>query len=179
VLFNQTATVPPHDVAALLQENAELKRQLASFKQQMFGRKSEARPVEPNPHQLPLEGLMGDPVAPLPEIEMQSITYQRGKAKKQRSADCATDSGLRFGVDVPIKTIVVSVPELNGPNADQYDVIDIRKTYRLAQRPASYEVLCYERPVLKCRATTKMITTPAPANVLDHSLADVSFLASR
>ena len=170
-------TVPPHDVAALLQENADLKRQLAWFKQQMFGRKSEARPVEANPHQLPLEGLAGDPVAPLPEIETETIAYQRGKAKKQRSADCVTDSGLRFGADVPVRTIVVPAPELTGPNADQYDVVDIRKTYRLAQRPASYEVLCYERPVLKHRTTTKLVTTSAPANVLDNSLADVSFLA--
>jgi len=50
-------------------------------------------------------------------------------------------------------------------------------TYRLAQRPGSYVVLKYVRPVIKRKETGELITPSAPANVLDKSIADVSLLA--
>ncbi|AGA34533.1 Transposase [Thioalkalivibrio nitratireducens DSM 14787] len=54
---------------------------------------------------------------------------------------------------------------------------EVKKRYRLAQCPGSYVILEYHRPVLKRRDTEQLITTPAPANVHDRSVADVSFLA--
>lgn len=68
-------------VQALSEENAQLKRQLAWFKQQLFGSKSEKRMIE-NPEQPLLTGLMGEPVEPLPPGDKQKITYERGKAKR-------------------------------------------------------------------------------------------------
>ncbi|MFO7528715.1 MAG: hypothetical protein R6W86_07940 [Marinobacter sp.] len=68
-------------------------------------------------------------------------------------------------------------PELAGPDADQYDIIGMKTTYRLAQRAASYVVLKCDRPVFRRKGSDKPITTPAPFNVLDNSLADVSLLA--
>jgi transposase len=50
-------------------------------------------------------------------------------------------------------------------------------TYRLAQRPGSYVILEFTRPVYKLLDDLTITTTPAPANVLDRSVADVSFLA--
>ncbi|SFM68540.1 Transposase [Ectothiorhodospira mobilis] len=76
-----------------------------------------------------------------------------------------------------METIEVPAPELSGPNADAWEVIDHKITYRLAQRPGSYVVLAYRRPVLRARAEATVATTPAPANVLEGSLADVSLLA--
>ena len=67
-------------VQALSEENAQLKRQLAWFKQQLFGAKSEKRVIE-NPDQPLLTGLMGEPVKSLPPADQQKITYERGKAK--------------------------------------------------------------------------------------------------
>ena len=55
---------------ALSEENAQLKRQLAWFKEQLFGSKSEKRVID-NPDQPLLTGLMGDPVEPLPPVEKQ------------------------------------------------------------------------------------------------------------
>src|SRR5690606_11497121 len=63
------------------------------------------------------------------------------------------------------------------PEADQYEVIGSKTTYRLAHRASSYVVLKCERPVFRRKSTEKPITTPAPSNVLDNSLADVSLLA--
>ena len=99
---------------ALREENAQLKRQLAWFKEQLFGSKSEKRVID-NPDQPLLTGLMGDPVEPLPPVEKQKITYERGKAKKKRDDDCVTGSGLRFGPDVPVKTITLDALELTAP----------------------------------------------------------------
>ena len=77
---------------------------------------------------------------------------------------------------VPVKTIVINPPELDGPDADQYKIIDTKITHRLAQRPASYVVLRYEVPALKRKDSHKFVATHTPFNVLDSSLADVSLL---
>jgi transposase len=160
---------------ALSEENAQLKRQLAWFKQQLFGSKSEKRVID-NPAQPQLTGLLGEPVPPLPPGEKQKITYERGKGKKQRDDDCVTDSGLRFGPEVPVKTITLDSPELSGPDADQYEVIGYKTSHRLAQHHSAFEVLCYQRAVLKRKDSGKITTTPAAFNVLENSIADVSFL---
>ncbi|MBU5201648.1 transposase, partial [Vibrio cholerae] len=44
-------------------------------------------------------------------------------------------------------------------------------------RTSSYVVLQVERPVFRRKGSDKPVTTPAPSNVLDNSLADVSLLA--
>jgi transposase len=162
-------------VQALSEENAQLKRQLAWFKQQLFGSKSEKRVIE-NPEQPLLTGLMGEPVKALPPGDKQKITYERGKAKKNRGDDCVTESGLRFGPEVPVKTITLDAPELSGPDADEYDIIGYKTSHRLAQHHSAYEVLCFQRPVLKRKDSGTVTTTPAAFNVLDNSIADVSFL---
>lgn len=88
-----------------------------------------------------------------------------------------TDAGLRFGPEVPIEVIALSAPQLNGPDADQYEVIDHKITRRLAQRPGSYVVLEYRRPVLRHKPSTRLMEVPAPSAVFEGSLADVSLLA--
>jgi transposase len=50
-------------------------------------------------------------------------------------------------------------------------------TYRLAQRPGSYVIPEYVRPVYTLLDDLSIATTPAPANVIEKSVADVSFLA--
>lgn len=162
--------------AALKLDNEQLKRQLDWFKKQLFGPKIEKRVLD-NPEQPLLTGLTGEPVPPLPAQEKQKISYERGKAGKYRDAACVTDSGLRFSADVPVTIIDVEPAELKGPEADQYEIIGYKTTHRLAQHQCAHEVLCYRRPVLKRKGEETLITTPAPANVLDNSLADVSFLA--
>lgn len=157
----------------------QLTHQLDWFKKQLFGPKSEKQ-VYDIPEQ---DSLFRSDEAPLPEKpadeEKRTIkAYQRGTGKKQRDDDCLNDTGLRFTADVPVEVIEQLPPELTGPEADQYDIIGIKTTYRLAQRASSYVVLKCERPVFRRKGTDqKPVTTPAPFNVLDNSLADVSLLA--
>lgn len=185
--MNSTASLPDSRQfsSALAEENAwlrgqvkQLQHQLDWFKKQLFGPKSEKQ-VYGLPEQGDLFPLEGAPVDQPPSQEQTRTvcSYRRGTAKKQRDGDCLNDSGLRFTVDVPVEIIEHLPPELSGPNADQYETLGTKTTYRLAQRPSSYVVLQIERPVFRRKGSEKPVTTPAPDNVLDSSLADVSFQA--
>lgn len=171
------STLADREVVFLREENTQLKQRIAWFEKQIFGQKSEKRPIE-NPQQ---QSLLGEPTetVPTPEDKVQ-ISYKRGKAKKHRPEDCATDAGLRFTDDVPIEIISVTPTELQGGDADQYEVIDTRISHKLAQRPASYVVLQYETPVLKRKVPNndcaRLITPRMPDQVLENSIADVSLL---
>jgi transposase len=192
--MNSTASSPQTALpsfSALAEENAllreqldaqsdairQLKHQLDWFKKQLFGPKSEKQVFD-----LPQQGHLFSSdqavVSAPPEDEKRVVqAYQRGSGKKQRDDDCLNDTGLRFNDDVPVEVVETLPPELTGPDADQYDIIGCKTTYRLAQRAASYVVLKLERPVFLRKGDNKPITTLAPFNVLDNSLADVSLLA--
>ena len=186
--MNSTASAPSPNASsssALAEENAllreqvqTLQRQLDWFKKQLFGPKSEKQVFDlPGQDCLFQEGDAPVPENPPEEKKRTVKAYQRGTGKKQRDDDCLNDTGLRFTADVPVELIEHLPPELTGPEADQYEVIGSKTTYRLAQRASSYVVLKCERPVFRRKGTEKLITTPAPFNVLDNSLADVSLLA--
>ena len=157
----------------LKQENASLKHQLDWFKQQLFGEKSEKRQID-NPDQLALGEVIKD-IDPLPVVVTESVTYER--RKKQRPEDSVTDQGLRFNDDVPVEVILMKAPEMEGENADQFEVIDHRSTYRLAQRPGSYVILNYQREVVRHKPSLTLTTVAAPSGLFDRSFADVSFIA--
>ena len=65
------------------------------------------------------------------------------------------DSGLRFDDSVPVEEIALLAPELEGPDADDYEIISYKVTYRLAERPGSQVVLKYTRPVLKKKSSQR------------------------
>jgi len=162
-------------IDSLQDQNKELQRQLDWFKRQLFGSKSEKQ-IEPNPHQMFLGEQFKPPETEPDDQPKQTISYERGKGKKVRPEDCVTDSGLRFDESVPMKSITMPVLGIAGLNESDYDVIDVHKTYRLAQRPASYVVLCYEQPVVKIKESEEIINAIITTNVLEKSVADVSLL---
>ena len=128
-----------------------------------------------NPHQPGLfdtEHTETSPAAP----ERQVQAYKRS-AKKQRNDEDVTDEGLRFDDTVPQQIIEVAAPELTGDNADQYEIIDYQETRRLAQRPGSYVVLVYRRPVVRHKPSQSLSEPAVPTNVLEGCYADVSLLA--
>ncbi len=154
----------------------KLKNQLAWFQKHVFGQKSEKLKYLDDPRQMRFgEDFDETPKADAPE-EKVTVTYQRGKAKKNPLEGTPDDSGLRFDPSVPVHEIEISVPELCGENKDQYTVVDYKTTYRLAQRVSSYVVIKYVRPVVKHKTEQTIITPPAPNNVLEKSVADVSLL---
>lgn len=165
----------PKDVqiAAMSEEIAQLKHQLDWFKRQLFGRKSE-KLLPDNPQQNSLFSLpASDDDAPPPK----RIKAHTRSSKKQRGESDVNDEGLRFDASVPQTIIDVSAPELQGPNADQYDVVGTKETCRLAQQPGSYVVVIYRRQVVRHKTTDTLKDTPAPTNVLEGCYCDVSLLA--
>lgn len=161
-------------LVAALEKIDNQQQQLNWFKRQLFGEKSEKRIDITHPDQMDLGAVFKvDEPAPPPETE--TISYKR--RKKNRSDDCVTDQGLRFDDNVPVTVIPMDAPELQGEDADQYEIIDYKVTRRLAQRPGSYEVLEYRRPVVRHKSSQILSTVPAPSGLFDRSIADVSLIA--
>ncbi|WP_205527444.1 IS66 family transposase [Teredinibacter turnerae] len=181
---SQLSALDPKQVqamVALLQEKDEkiqsLQHQLDWFKRQLFGQKSEKKDFSDHPYQTTLAELLGSLPKPQPsEQDKQTITYQRGAAKKKPLAGSPEGSQLRFDESVPVEEIHVRVPELEGDDKDDYEVIGEKVTYRLAQKPASFVVLKYISQTVKIKSTQAIISHCEPNAVFDKSLADVSFL---
>jgi transposase len=154
----------------------EVEAQLRWFKQQLFGAKSERRlPSDPDPAQLALgEGLAEKAAEPAEAGTPVRAHVRRPRAQKAKDED----PGLRFDDTVPVQRIVVADPALEGlVEGVDYTVVSEKKSYRLAQRPASYTVLEIVRPVVKLAATGALSSPAAPPAVLPGSYADVSLLA--
>lgn len=163
------------DLASVTASFATLKQQLDWFKRQLFGRKSEKRLDIDTAVQGSLLAALGVATPPAPQdTPTETITYQRRKKMRDGAVN---DSGLRFDDSVPVQTIMVSDPETEAIPEDQREVIGEKISYRLAQRPGSYVILKYIRAVIKRRDTQRIVTAAAPANVLEKSAVDVSFLA--
>ena len=174
VTSSQNISLPRTEYDALQAQVQTLQTQLDWFKRQLFGAKSEKR-LEIDPAiQADLLAALGADLSAPAKCETEKITYER---RKSRSDNTVTDTGLRFDDSVPVETLVLSSPELADVPADEQVLISEKITYRLAQRPGSYVVIKTVRPVIKRKDTDELISPPAPVNVLDKSIADVSFLA--
>jgi transposase len=163
----------------LLQAQAQtiesLKQQLDWFKRQLFGSKSERFIAPPNAQQLHLGELVSS--LPLADAPRKAVAAH---ARRVPTRDAVADAeSLPFFDEsrVPIETITLPVAEIAGLAGDQFEVIGEKTSFRLAQRPGSYVVLKYVRPVVKRRETDTIHCPSAPASVIEGSRADVSFVA--
>jgi len=162
---------------ALQEEVARLKRQLAWFKQQLFGPKSERRLVELSPQQLSLGEALRDGADAAPARAPQAVQSYTRRAPIRPTREEVGDSGLRFDATVPVEVIALADPNTEALSPTDYEVIGEKVTYRLAQRPGSYVVLKYLRRVIKRKDSGAISCPPAPPGVLERGHADVSFLA--
>jgi transposase len=162
-------------VCRLERDNVNLRRQVAWFQRQIFGQKSEKRHPEP----VGVQGILGVgfdaiPDTPLPAKKTTVAAHER-KAKPVGAG--ADESSLFFDDKrVPVEVIAVANPDMERLLPDQYEVIGEKVTHRLAQRPGSYVVLKYVRPLIKRKDTLALSCPPAPVGVIDGSRADVSFV---
>lgn len=115
-------------IAELEAKNAYLQQQLDWFKRQLFGRKSEKQLID-NPHQTTF--LVNEVAAPA-QPDTTEVKSHKRKSNTQRSGDEVNDTGLRFDDSVPQHIIELPAPELQGDDADQYEIIDYKETTRLA-----------------------------------------------
>ena len=166
----------PGQIVELAQAHAAAKHQLEWFRRQLFGQKSEKRMVEANPAQMCL-GELPIPEAQ-PEAPGQKVAGHTRRRPRTDFAQTKDESALFFDeARVPVETLALANPESEGLAADQYEVIGEKVSHRLAQRPGSYVILKYVRPVIKRRDTQTIHCPAAPVGVIEGSRADVSFMA--
>jgi len=182
--LEEAATFSPQQIVDLvhahLSMNREfemLKQQLDWLKRQVFGQKSERRMVEGIPGQMSLgETLTQEQtVAPPPPVERPVAAHTRRQGVKKADGDDAIP--FFDATRVPVEVIELAAPESEGLAQEDFDVIGHKDSYRLAQRPGSYVVLHYRRPVIKLKASDTIVCPSAPVGVIEGSRADVSFVA--
>ena len=151
-----------------------LQTQLDWFRRQLFGPKSERRIPPPPAEQLCLgQDFVARNEAP---VSLRTVAAHTRVAPK-RPEDRAESLPFFDESRVPVETITLPALETEGLDPSLYEIIDTKVSYRLAQQPASYLVLKYERPVVKLLDSGKIAQAPAPLSVLEGSRADVSLLA--
>ncbi len=162
-------------------EIIRLRRQVAWFQRQIFGQKSERRMPEPDG----VQGTLGEAFdvvpddAAAPAKKTRIAAHERVPGKKNSNLIDGTDDAALFFDEskVPVQVIAVANDETAGLDPADFEVIGEKVSYRLAQRPGSYVILKYVRPVIKLRADGALSCSLAPVGVLDGCRADVSFIA--
>jgi len=154
---------------------AALTHQLDWFRRQLFGKKSERFAPAPDPAQLYLGEVLTIPAQP-PEKLKTIPAHTRGVAQKDGAA---SGEELPFFDEskVPLESIVLVHEAAKELKCGEFELIGQKITYRLSQRPGSYVILKYHRPVMKRKDTQVILTAPAPSGFLEGSRADVSFAA--
>jgi transposase len=187
-LRESTSSLSRGELVALLakerEEHLDLKRkyeetksQLDWLKRQMFGRKSEKQIIDLDRRQLCLgESLERQQE---PELPQTPVSAHNRRNKKKPWEGTPEDSGLRFDESqVPVKVIPVPSPELEGENAEDYEVVSEKVTYRLAQRRSAYIVLKYVSKVVKHKSTQELASPTLPPAAIRGGYSDVSFAAN-
>ncbi len=159
------------EVAELLASHEELSQQLEWLKRQLFGRKSERRICDSDGRQLTLGEL-----SRAEELDNAVIEVPAHR-RRRRNVGTAVKEKLRFDPSVPVQEIVLQPEGWDEADRENYEQIGEKITSRLAQRPGSYVVLRFVRPVYKMKSDETIHRAPAPPAVLEKSCADVSFLA--
>lgn len=175
-----SATANAAEVLALRQRVAELTRQVEWFRRQIFGVKSERFAPQLDPQQMHLAQAFGTgAITEDPSDHKHVPAHTRRKPRRDLRSDGADTISEQFFDEskVPVVTITLANPEVQGLKPDEYEVIGEKATHRLAQRPGSYVVLKYVRPVVKLRGSRTLHCPAAPAGVIDGGRADVSLLA--
>ena len=172
----------PVEIANLLdtkdREIVHLRRQVAWFQRQIFGQKSDRRLPEPEG----VQGTLGEtfdtiPDGSAPNKKIRIAGHERD-TRSNKPIDGSDESALFFDESkVPVEVIDVPNPEIADLSPEDYEVIGEKVSHRLAQRPGSYVIFKYVRPVIK-RCDTQVLSCPsAPVGVVDGCRADVSSIA--
>lgn len=165
-------------VAHLLQRIDVLEQQVEWFKRQLFGTKSERFAPQPDPQQMHLGEVLGQelPASAAPAAGSSVSGHTRSKPRRDFTDD-GNSAPFFDESKVPVQIIEVPNAEAAGLAPEQYEVIGQKVSVRLAQRPGSFVVLKYMRPVIKRLDSQTLHCPAAPVGVIEGSRADVSFIA--
>lgn len=163
-------------IGALTGQVAQLTHQLEWLRRQIFGQKGERRSFAGHDGQMSL-GEAFEQVPPGCCAEPQPVAAHTRRARQRACEREGEDLPFFDESRVPVEVIELSAPETEGLGPDEFEIISHKESLRLAQRPGSYVVLKYRRPVIKLKASAAIVCPPAPGGVIEGSRADVSFIA--
>ena len=121
-LAEQAAAFSQAEIVALLEQNADLKRQVEWFKRQLFGQKSERRLLSPDSQQLSLTGLLPptDAAADTPPSPTETVrAYQRRVQGKAGPDEIVINAATQRLVAGPFETEDQGRHELKGITTPQ------------------------------------------------------------
>jgi transposase len=177
--LTEVSAMSAGELALVVRSQAEkiaaLEHQLEWFRRQLFGQKSERFSPEPDPSQMHLGEVFPAPAQPIDKH--QSIPAHARRVAQTDGAESGEELKFFDESKVPIQTIILMHADVEGLSPEQYEVIGEKVTYRIAQRPGSYQILKYRRPVVKIKSSAQILALPAPEGILEGSRADVSFAA--
>jgi transposase len=177
--LTEVSTLSAGELVVVVRSQAEkiaaLEHQLEWFRRQLFGQKSERFAPEPDPSQMHLGEVFPAPAQPIEKH--QSIPAHTRRITQTDGAESGEELKFFDESKVPVQTIILMHADVEGLSPEQYEVIGEKVTYRIAQRPGSYQILKYRRPVVKIKSSAQILALPAPEGILEGSRADVSFVA--
>ena len=180
---------PIHSVEELQKENVDLRlqldesnhkifhleEQLAWFKRQIFGRKSERTVSDLNQKQLELISL--ETIPTISEEQAQTVLTHKRRKPNRNGQDA-----IKLDPDMPVKTIILDVPEEDKVCKETgLPLVKIGEevSHKLAHEPGSYYVKEIIRPkyASATRPEEGVTTACLPESILPKCQADDSLLA--
>jgi transposase len=152
----------------------ELEEQLAWFKRQVFGKRSERVVTDLNTAQLVFEGFE---TVSTKEDEKKSVAAHERKKPNRDGKD-----KISLPEDLPVKTIILDIPEeqkICRETGEPLVQIGVEVSHKLAHEPGSYYIKEIIRPkyVHPQREENGILTASLPDSLLPKCRADESFLA--
>jgi transposase len=161
-------------VINLTEENHVLKEQLAWFKRQLFGKRSERVTANLNEQQLTFEGFE---ISKLPEQEKKEIPAHTRKKPQRNGQDAIT-----LSPDLPVRTTILDIPEeqkVCQETGEALVQIGVEITHKIAHQPGSYYIKEIIRPKYANpkKEEAGILTAELPETLLPKCRADESLLA--
>ena len=152
-----------------------LEEQLAWFKKQIFGQKSERIVANLDSQPLLPELVIADPQAHEPEKE--NISYERNKVQKNKGSDT-----ISFPDDLPVKRVELDIPESEKfcpESGEPLVCIGHDVSRKLGRSPEQFFIVEYVRPKYASKACPEygVLSSALPDAVISRCPADESLLS--
>ncbi len=162
-------------IAVLEGENFLLKEQLAWFKKQIFGQKSERIVADLDTQPLLPEIAVADSQAKEPEKE--KISYERNKRPKNNGSDT-----ISFPDDLPVKRVELDIPECEKicpESGEPLVCIGHDVSRKLGRSPEQFFIVEYVRPKYASKNYPEygVLSSALPDAVISRCPADESLLS--
>jgi transposase len=172
--LNEKLSERDQQIVAYNQTITCLEEQLAWFKRQLFGKRSERIVSKANSEQLEFEGFESLPLTPEPTQPIE--------AHKRRKPNRSGNDAIKLSPDLPVETTILDIPEeekVCKETGVALVQIGTETTHKLAHTPGSYYIKEIIRPKYAHpkNPDAGIQTAQLPDSILPKCRADDSLLA--